>query len=69
LGINPPTAYAMLTQIVPLNREDCIIQNGANSGVGRAVIQLAKCRFKQFGIKCPQINILNLKTLATKPSI
>jgi trans-2-enoyl-CoA reductase len=51
LGINPPTAYAMLTQIVPLNREDCIIQNGANSGVGRAVIQLAKCTFKTFGFK------------------
>lgn len=33
----------MLREIVPLKKGDCVIQNAANSGVGRAVIQLAKC--------------------------
>jgi NADPH:quinone reductase-like Zn-dependent oxidoreductase len=42
LGINPPTAYLLLTEFVPLQRGDWIIQNGANSSVGRAVIAIAK---------------------------
>lgn len=42
LGINPPTAYLLLTEFVHLNRGDWIIQNGANSSVGRAVIAIAK---------------------------
>jgi mitochondrial enoyl-[acyl-carrier protein] reductase / trans-2-enoyl-CoA reductase len=42
LGINPATAYLLLTEIVPLRRGDWVIQNGANSAVGRAVIAIAK---------------------------
>jgi trans-2-enoyl-CoA reductase len=42
LGINPATAYLLLTEIVPLKRGDWVIQNGANSAVGRAVIAIAK---------------------------
>jgi mitochondrial enoyl-[acyl-carrier protein] reductase / trans-2-enoyl-CoA reductase len=42
LGINPATAYLLLTDIVPLKRGDWVIQNGANSAVGRAVIAVAK---------------------------
>jgi len=42
LGINPPTAYLLLTDIVKLPRGSWVIQNGANSGVGRATIALAK---------------------------
>jgi mitochondrial enoyl-[acyl-carrier protein] reductase / trans-2-enoyl-CoA reductase len=42
LGINPATAYLLLTDIVPLKRGDWVIQNGANSAVGRAVIAIAK---------------------------
>ena len=42
LGINPATAYVLLTDIVRLNRGDWIIQNGANSATGRAVIAVAK---------------------------
>jgi NADPH:quinone reductase-like Zn-dependent oxidoreductase len=42
LGINPPTAYLLLTEFVTLKPGDWIIQNGATSGVGRAVIALAK---------------------------
>jgi trans-2-enoyl-CoA reductase len=41
LLINPPTAYVMLKHFVELNPGDFIIQNSANSGVGRAVIELA----------------------------
>ncbi|GAA6011905.1 hypothetical protein JCM10207_003425 [Rhodosporidiobolus poonsookiae] len=55
LAINPPTAWRMLSDFVPLNPSDpdaltkkeggkkqWVIQNGANSAVGTAVIQLAK---------------------------
>jgi NADPH:quinone reductase-like Zn-dependent oxidoreductase len=41
LGINPATAYLLLTDIVSLKRGDWVIQNGANSAVGRAVIAIA----------------------------
>jgi len=41
LLVNPPTAYRMLTDFVKLSPGDCVIQNGANSGVGQAVIQIA----------------------------
>lgn len=52
LQVNPPTAYRMLRDFIPLSKDDCIIQNGANSGVGQAVIQLANA----WGIKT--INII-----------
>ncbi|KAK4699896.1 hypothetical protein P7C70_g6359, partial [Phenoliferia sp. Uapishka_3] len=52
LAINPPTALRMLTDFVPLDPESSrskhsngkqwVIQNGANSAVGTAVIQIAK---------------------------
>src|ERR1700751_597278 len=41
MGVNPPTAYLLLTDIVKLPRESWVIQNGANSGVGRAAIAIA----------------------------
>ncbi|KAL3122751.1 hypothetical protein niasHT_005468 [Heterodera trifolii] len=41
LGINFPTAFAMLRHIVPLKKGDFLVQNASNCGVGRAVIQLA----------------------------
>lgn len=44
LGINPPTAYLLLTYFVPLRKGDWVIQNGANSSVGRAVIAIAKAK-------------------------
>lgn len=40
--INPPTAYELLKAYVTLKEGDWVIQNGSNSSVGRAVIQLAK---------------------------
>jgi NADPH:quinone reductase-like Zn-dependent oxidoreductase len=42
LGINPPTAYLMLTDFVTLAPGSWVIQNSANSGVGRALIPIAK---------------------------
>jgi NADPH:quinone reductase-like Zn-dependent oxidoreductase len=42
LGINPPTAYLMLTDFVTLPSGSWVIQNSANSGVGRALIAIAK---------------------------
>lgn len=42
LTVNPPTAYLMLTEYVPLKTGDWVIQTAGNSGVGRAVIAIAK---------------------------
>jgi NADPH:quinone reductase-like Zn-dependent oxidoreductase len=42
LGINPPTAYLMLTDFVSLPSGSWVIQTGANSSVGRALIPIAK---------------------------
>lgn len=42
ITVNPPTAYRMLKDFVPLESGDTIIQNGANSAVGQAVFQLCK---------------------------
>jgi NADPH:quinone reductase-like Zn-dependent oxidoreductase len=42
MGVNPPTAYLLLADIVKLPRGSWVIQNGANSGVGRATIAIAK---------------------------
>src|SRR5512132_3785146 len=45
LRINPPTALLMLTDIVPdLKPGDWVIQNVANSAVGRLLIRLARAR-------------------------
>lgn len=57
IGINPPTAYAMLTEFVNLKEGDWIVQNAANSAVGRYVIVLAK----KFGFKT--VNIVRRKSL------
>lgn len=42
LGVNPATAWRMLHDFTTLREGDWIVQNAANSGVGRAVIQLAR---------------------------
>lgn len=52
VSINPCTAYRMLKDFTQLKEGDWFIQNGANSGVGRAAIQLGK----QWGLK--SINIV-----------
>ncbi len=52
LSVNPGTAYRMLKDFGDLAPGDVVIQNGANSMVGLAVIQIAK----KFGLKT--INIV-----------
>ena len=42
LSINPATAWLLLTEFVTLQPGDWIIHNSANSGVGRALIGIAK---------------------------
>jgi len=42
LRINPPTAWRMLHDFVRLQPGDWLLQNAANSAVGRAVIVMAK---------------------------
>jgi NADPH:quinone reductase-like Zn-dependent oxidoreductase len=44
LRINPPTALLLLSDVVDLKPGDWIIQNVANSAVGRLVITLARAR-------------------------
>src|SRR5262249_3915049 len=57
LRINPPTALLLLTDIVPLKPGDWLIQNVANSAVGRLVIPLARAR----GIKT--VNVVRRESL------
>ncbi|KAI9492021.1 hypothetical protein BDB00DRAFT_830810 [Zychaea mexicana] len=42
ITVNPCTAYRMLKDFSPLKPGDYVIQNGGNSAVGQAVIQIAK---------------------------
>jgi len=44
LRINPATALLLLSDVVPLKSGDWVIQNVANSAVGRLVIRLARPR-------------------------
>jgi NADPH:quinone reductase-like Zn-dependent oxidoreductase len=59
LAINPPTASLLLSDYVDLNRGDFVVQNAANSGVGRWVIAFAKAR----GLKT--VNIVRRAELVT----
>lgn len=47
LRINPLTAALLLTEYVELGKDDWVIQNAGNSGVGRSVIAFAK----EFGLR------------------
>jgi NADPH:quinone reductase-like Zn-dependent oxidoreductase len=58
LSINPPTAELLLREFVPLQRGEWVMQNVANSAVGRYLISLAK----REGIKT--INIVRRAGLA-----
>jgi NADPH:quinone reductase-like Zn-dependent oxidoreductase len=44
LGINPPTASLLLDEASDLKPGDWVVQNAANSGVGRSIIAIAKAR-------------------------
>eukprot|EP00286_Rhodomonas_abbreviata_P009816 CAMPEP_0181342252 /NCGR_PEP_ID=MMETSP1101-20121128/30892_1 /TAXON_ID=46948 /ORGANISM="Rhodomonas abbreviata, Strain Caron Lab Isolate" /LENGTH=134 /DNA_ID=CAMNT_0023453679 /DNA_START=185 /DNA_END=585 /DNA_ORIENTATION=+ len=51
LSVNPASAYRMLRDFVDLSPGEVIMQNGANSMVGLAVIQMAR----EMGIKTVNI--------------
>jgi NADPH:quinone reductase-like Zn-dependent oxidoreductase len=57
VGVNPATAYLLLTDFVKVSRDGWVIQNGANSATGRAVIAIAK----SLGIKT--INVVRREEL------
>lgn len=44
LGVNPCTAFRMLSDFEDLKPGETVIQNAANSGVGQAVIEIAAAR-------------------------
>ncbi|XP_055533020.1 enoyl-[acyl-carrier-protein] reductase, mitochondrial [Wyeomyia smithii] len=48
ITVNPCTAYRMLKDFVSLKAGDSVIQNGANSACGQAIIQLCRA----WGIDC-----------------
>jgi len=55
LSVNPCTAYRMLKDFVNLQKGEALIQNAANGGVGKAIIQLAH----HWGLKT--VNIIRKK--------
>ncbi len=57
LKANPPSAHLMLTDYVDLKKGDWVIQNAANSAVGRHLIRLASAR----GVKT--INVVRRDSL------
>jgi trans-2-enoyl-CoA reductase len=60
LGVNPATAYLLLTDIEQLKPGDWVIQNGANSTTARAVIPIAK----SLGIKT--VNVVRRPELVSE---
>ncbi|KAH7729502.1 Protein Y48A6B.9 a [Aphelenchoides avenae] len=63
LLINPPTAYLMLKEYVKMEPGEYVIQNAANSGVGRCVIQLAKAfGYRTINLVRNRANVDSLKT-------
>lgn len=72
LGVNPCTAFRMLSDFEDLKPGDSVIQNAANSGVGQAVIQIAAARgIKTINVvrdRCPRCVCLicNLQFLRVK---
>ncbi|HEV3113328.1 MAG TPA: zinc-dependent alcohol dehydrogenase family protein [Candidatus Binataceae bacterium] len=60
LAINPPTAALLLSEFVNLKSGNWVVQNSANSGVGRWVIAFAKTR----GLKT--VNIVRRPELVTE---
>src|ERR1700757_2302955 len=60
LGINPPTAALLLSEYIDLKPGEWVVQNAANSGVGRWVIAFAKTR----GLKT--VNIVRRQELVAE---
>jgi len=66
MTVNPPTAYCMLHEFVELKEGDWVLQNGANSAVGQAVIQIAaKKGFRTINFVRDRADINSLKKQLT----
>ena len=62
LRTNPASAYQMLHDFVRLRPGDVVIQNGSNSAVGQAVIQIAnKIEVKTVNVVRDRENLDELK--------
>ena len=66
LGVNPATAYLLLTDFVAPQPGQWVIQNGANSGVGRAVIPIAKSLGRRARERRPSFRITQLNNRALR---
>ncbi|KAK2463717.1 hypothetical protein APHAL10511_004468 [Amanita phalloides] len=67
LMINPPTAYNLLHEFIHLESGDWVVQNGANSAVGQAVIQIAASKgFKTLNFVRNRANYKSLKDYLLK---
>lgn len=60
LRINPPTALLMLTDLVDLGPGDWVLQNVANSAVGKLVIALAAAR------RLRTVNVVRRESLSSE---
>ncbi|GIY28982.1 enoyl-[acyl-carrier-protein] reductase, mitochondrial [Caerostris darwini] len=64
--VNPCTAYIMLKDFVNTKEGDTVIQNGANSAVGQAVIQIAKhFKINTINVIRDRPNVESLKSYLT----
>src|SRR3989440_46609 len=66
LRINPPTALLLLTDVVGLESGDWVIQNVANSAVGRLVVRLAPARSALIGGGQTLVGFILGRGLATR---
>ncbi|CCM01795.1 uncharacterized protein FIBRA_03862 [Fibroporia radiculosa] len=67
LTVNPPTAYCLLRDFIDLQEGDWVVQNGANSAVGQAVIQIAareKLKTINFVRNRPTLDVLREQLIA-----
>ncbi|XP_044145824.1 enoyl-[acyl-carrier-protein] reductase, mitochondrial-like [Bufo gargarizans] len=58
LGVNPCTAYRMLKDFETLTAGETVIQNGANSAVGQAVIQI-----------CASMGVNTINVIRDRPNV
>ncbi|XP_076358720.1 enoyl-[acyl-carrier-protein] reductase, mitochondrial [Tachypleus tridentatus] len=67
IAVNPCSAYRLLNDFGELQPGDTVIQNGANSGVGQAVIQIAHyLGFHTINVVRNRENLQELKDLLVK---
>jgi len=68
IRINPPTALLMLTDLVDLRRGEWVLQNAANSAVGKLLIRFARARgLRTVNIVRREASFAELKALGADP--